>query len=345
MKSSEEAGERPRESVPWVGFTGSQQRLPASMPTCSALVTSPLSPRESRHAGLLPVAEPTGHGCSPFRDLAKSLWWCAGHRTFEPQLYRAINFGNPKVLECLLDDLRKADASSIHTTTSEGGSLLHYACRRSINRDAVVELLVRSGVPLDAQDADGRTALGLACGFGSTPVVNLLLKKGADPALPDHEGMTPLMLAAAKGHGETLKSLLLDPNARATINSTDLKGQTALYLASAHRRPLVVRLLLKAGADATIATGQGTTPKMIASLSGFHDIMELLPDHLSLVDVGAEAAPSSASSEDKAAPVQAPPSLGGSPMLVDLTGSDPKAAAKEGGDEHRIETLEVGGAG
>ena len=53
--------------------------------------------------------------------------------------------------------------------------------KAAINGDAEkVELLLRSGVPIDSQTEEGHTALMLAAGDGKTKIVKLLLKERAD---------------------------------------------------------------------------------------------------------------------------------------------------------------------
>jgi hypothetical protein len=63
---------------------------------------------------------------------------------------------------------------------------------------------------------------------------------------------------------EIAPSLLAHPSAAATINRTDRDGRTALHYACLRGRWGAVRLLLKHGADPTIAGSDGTTPMAAA---------------------------------------------------------------------------------
>lgn len=63
-----------------------------------------------------------------------------------------------------------------------------------------VENLIRQGVPVDAPDRVGRTALMLAGMHGQTATVQMLLALGANPALVDREGLNAAQLARQQGN-------------------------------------------------------------------------------------------------------------------------------------------------
>ena len=60
-----------------------------------------------------------------------------------------------------------------------------------------VRRLVDLGLPVDALDAQGCTALLRAAGGGHLPVVDLLLARGADARHAAHSGATPLSAAVS----------------------------------------------------------------------------------------------------------------------------------------------------
>ena len=69
----------------------------------------------------------------------------------------------------------------------------------SHGQQAEVERLLKSGADVNAQQADGATALQWAAYRGDAELAELLLKAGARPGLANHDGATPLWLAATRG--------------------------------------------------------------------------------------------------------------------------------------------------
>ncbi len=104
------------------------------------------------------------------------------------------------------------------------------------------------GSPLNAADANGMTALNVACGGGedSNPVVAALLEAGADPKIADSDGVTPLMRAADRGDAARVAMLL---KAGAPVDAKDLSGRTAMDWATARDDDAgkAVAAVLKAG--------------------------------------------------------------------------------------------------
>jgi ankyrin repeat protein len=121
----------------------------------------------------------------------------------------------------------------------------------------------------------GQTAVLCACMGGHTDVVVLLLGAGADAALPGTNGLTPLMYAAEGGHVGVVQALV-------THGCGDLNacvegfGLTALTMACMNGHGEVVGLLLGAGADWSIANGDGFTPLHIAHARGYHECAQLI---------------------------------------------------------------------
>lgn len=80
------------------------------------------------------------------------------------------------------------------------------------------------GVPVDARDSDGNTALMLAAYHGQLATVGALIERGADLDLPNDRGQAPIAGAIFKGEDEVVVALRnagadLDagvPTARAT---------------------------------------------------------------------------------------------------------------------------------
>ena len=133
----------------------------------------------------------------------------------------------------------------------------------------VVELLLQSGVPIEAKEEDGSTPLITAAEYGNTEIVKLLLDKGADIAAKDNVGMTALVAAGCEcpiidmpATYDSLK-LLLEHGADIEANAND--GTTALMAAAGWGRTENAKLLLDSGANIEVKDKAGDTALLIAS--------------------------------------------------------------------------------
>ncbi|MBO4208671.1 ankyrin repeat domain-containing protein [Micromonospora echinofusca] len=147
----------------------------------------------ARERMLVALGGPTA-GCVA----AVRAWHGSGDRLPRPlkQLRRdvlqRIQHGGSAALTALLDaglDPRMGDG--------RGGTLLHHL--RALDDVTPLHRLVEAGVPVDAPDRRGRTALHVAVGDGGTPeLVAALLAAGADPKATDGNGWTVTELADGK---------------------------------------------------------------------------------------------------------------------------------------------------
>ncbi|MFT4178349.1 MAG: ankyrin repeat domain-containing protein [Thermomonas sp.] len=131
--------------------------------------------------------------------------------------------------------------------------------------DAVRRLL-DLGLPIDATDALGCTALLRAAGGGHRDLVELLLQRGANPAHAANTGATSLSAAVSMRHVEIVDRLL---QAGAGLEQRLPGDVTVLMLAAALGLPELVTRLLRAGADLHAADANGLTPLHCAALYGF----------------------------------------------------------------------------
>lgn len=131
--------------------------------------------------------------------------------------------------------------------------------------DAVRRLL-GLGLPVDATDSQGCSALLRAAGGGHRAVVDLLLARGADPQRPANSGATPLSAAVSMRHVDIVDRLIA---AGASLEQR-LPGElTVLMVASALGLPDMAARLLAAGADVHAQDGQGRTALHCAAMFGF----------------------------------------------------------------------------
>jgi len=118
-------------------------------------------------------------------------------------LSEAVTFGHADVVRALVD--AGADA---HLTESTGVNLLHWAV--ITNRAAVIPILVRAGVPLNATDDNGFTPLMYAAtvDVGDTDTLDALLQAGADRRVRNDQGRTPLEQARRFKHARIANALM-----------------------------------------------------------------------------------------------------------------------------------------
>lgn len=131
--------------------------------------------------------------------------------------------------------------------------------------DAVSRLL-ELGLPVDAVDAQGCTALLRAAGGGHADLVSLLVKAGADPSITARTGATPLSAAVSMRHPEIVKRLL---GGGADVDQALPGGVTPLMVAAALGLPDMCSRLLAGGADVHRSDEQGYTAMHCASLFAF----------------------------------------------------------------------------
>ena len=155
----------------------------------------------------------------------------------------------------LLDAARAADSTRVialleqgvpaNARQADGATALHWAAHR--DDAAMADALIGAGVDVDAANDFGATPLWLACVNGSDTMVAALLAAGADANAALPSGETALMTASRTGSAETVRLLVshgADVNAR-----EHTRGQTALMWAVAQQHADVVEALVALGAD------------------------------------------------------------------------------------------------
>jgi len=214
----------------------------------------------------------------------------------------------------VIDELIKHGAD-VNAGSNTGFTPLMFAAQQ--NDVASASLLLKAGAkPNEAQPKTGLTPLMIASSMSNAQAVDVLLDNKANPNTVDANGYTALhrsvrdsdygVNVGAKDKILTIvKSLLkhgANPNVRLevpaaiaaeelkntgvanyrkraalTLTEIDLQGATPLLLAAEVNNYDVIKTLIDAGADATIATEKGTTALIMASGAGT-DVQRERPD-------------------------------------------------------------------
>ena len=103
--------------------------------------------------------------------------------------------------------------------------------------------------------------------------MKVLVRAGAGVCVTDNKGETCLTRAAAKGHTETVRTLLCMPEV--DVNQSNNRGNTSLHLAVLQKHAAVVQLLIDAGADVEAQNSRGRAPLHFACEVGELDIVQM----------------------------------------------------------------------
>jgi hypothetical protein len=118
------------------------------------------------------------------------------------------------------------------------------------------------------------TGLHLAAHFGLVEVMAELMLKGANSNAYDSHQRTPLSLAAAGGNSEAVSVVLADGNTE--INSKDVYSRTPLSHAVENGHEIIVKQLLRKGADLDTKDRYDHTASAWAAANGHTCVVDLL---------------------------------------------------------------------
>ncbi|KAG5519428.1 hypothetical protein PMAC_002055 [Pneumocystis sp. 'macacae'] len=151
-------------------------------------------------------------------------------------LHQAILIRNTEILNILQTMNKKVDKLSYGTkiiyeeTLENLDNCSALALAVKFNYDEIVCQLLESGLDINHQDKDGKSALHIAVHLGNINSIKVLLngtkfQKQDTELVENVYGWTPLFIAAVEGFSEIIE-LLVSANAR--IDKTDFSGWTAL---------------------------------------------------------------------------------------------------------------------
>ncbi len=133
----------------------------------------------------------------------------------------------------------------------------------------ILALLLAASMPFIASAATYDDLIS-AAKLGDTGDIAQMVKRGASVDTTDIEGNTLLMLAARDGHEDLVDYLIKQ---RAKVNARNAAGDTALRLAAFRGHLKVAELLIAGGANVNMS---GWTPLIYAAFNGHLDIAKLL---------------------------------------------------------------------
>jgi len=216
----------------------------------------------------------------------------ADPRRGQTALMWAAAEGHVDVVEALIEI-----GANVKAASKNGFSPLVFAVTK--NDVPSIKALLAAGADPNRVLASGNWPLAVAMSYRHTPAALALLEGGANVNIRDRAGNSPLHVAAQQGDLAVVKDLLargVDPNVRTPSSMMAASGrgggggfrpapsgnQTPLMMAARGDHEDVMRALVAAGADPSIAAQDGSTVLMAAAagarMKTFKYAYELNPD-------------------------------------------------------------------
>lgn len=177
--------------------------------------------------------------------------------------FKAAKLDDVRTMESLLK--RGFDPNTIEPERGDTGLIL---ALREKSMGVVTVLLDSPRINLEARTGNGDNALMIAAFTANKPAVELLLGKGA---LVNRSGWTPLHYAAASGE-PSIAQMLLDRSA--VVDALSPNKTTPVMMAARSGNIMMVKVLLDAGADASLKNDQGMTAIDFAREANAKDIVD-----------------------------------------------------------------------
>eukprot|EP01062_Namystynia_karyoxenos_P006150 TRINITY_DN12152_c0_g1_i1.p1 TRINITY_DN12152_c0_g1~~TRINITY_DN12152_c0_g1_i1.p1 ORF type:complete len:265 (+),score=73.87 TRINITY_DN12152_c0_g1_i1:79-795(+) len=147
-----------------------------------------------------------------------------------------------------------------HCDSKYGVTLLGWACANG--HAGAVQFLLDSGAEAAVADCEGYAPLHRAAWNGHAEVVRTMAAAGASLRITGkRDGATPLGLVAARGDLALVQLFVRELGIG--VNERDARGLTPLAKAAAAGHSPAVEWLLKEGADCSLASAAGDTPRSI----------------------------------------------------------------------------------
>ncbi|XP_052808936.1 transient receptor potential cation channel subfamily A member 1 homolog [Mya arenaria] len=227
-----------------------------------------------------------------------------GHDVMNLTLHQCARNGDVKSCKILLSNMGGNVKKKINVRDEDNLTPLHYAAR--YNQLNVLKLLIDNHADLNARDDEDLTALHYAARFkretknrrvdgdedqpqenggmphsdtaedleSQTSVISYLVTKGSDVNVRDLYGQTPLHYACMRANEVACRELL--KYRQVNIEAADKQGMTPLHMASSHHQTLIVKMLIRSGANLRCKDDEDTTPLHAACTEGSIEIVRKL---------------------------------------------------------------------
>ena len=158
----------------------------------------------------------------------------------------------------LAERLLADSPSTVFDIDEDGATPLHHAAERG--NAPLAARLCELGAPVDAVDGRGETPLARALHAGpwKTEPAHAVIR-----VLRDHGASLDLVTLAAMGDTDGLIEAL---DAGSSVDETDQRGRTPLFVAARNNHREAVQALLARGADPNVPAADGQTPLSSACL-------------------------------------------------------------------------------
>lgn len=253
------------------------------------------------------------------------------------QLYEAVNSFDAAAVSSLIE--KGADPNSVYVT---GYTPLMRAVE--IKQPEIVRQLLKSGADPNFRDGDDRSTAEVAIEADSAEIVEALLEGGADFNVKDAYGSS-MVLRTVESGSESMYEIVTVFGRHGVNVNLGTESQTPLYYAVQQNDTKMVRLLLEAGADPSLATEHGGLP-LVSALSKPETLTLLLKAGADPNGVDRYGNPVlfealfAVSAEAAEALIEA----GADVNRPDADGRTPLTRARDGGAEDIAELLERHGA-
>jgi quinoprotein dehydrogenase-associated probable ABC transporter substrate-binding protein len=196
--------------------------------------------------------------------------WLAEGANVNDELFNAISGGDGERVAFLI-------AKGADVNRPDGLGHLPLGLAASMRKMHLMEILIKAGAKLDAEDRDAMTAMQHAINANHVPSITLLAAKGADLEKGTASGYTPLELALGEGKFFAAKALI-DAGANVSVANSTTKVTPLMVVAtlvqpkerlnqiSKGPTPLVLAEdIIKRGADVNARSSDGITALMVAA--------------------------------------------------------------------------------